>query len=218
MNQQSTPRTILCFGDANTHGYNSSSDRRFSETERWTCLLEKYLGSEYRIISEGLAGRTTVFDDPILEGVNGFPYLFPCLMSHEPIDLLIIMLGTNDVKERFSTTPENVAKGLERLARKAIDTKSAWRSKPRILLIAPPPIEDGYENTLASGEMGRGCAAKSRALAPLYKNVSRRIGCQFLDAGSVAGIEMYPYDHMHLSMMGHELLARKLSDLIPKLF
>lgn len=123
----STQKTILCFGDSNTHGYNSSNNGRFTETERWTCLLDAYLGSDYRVIEEGLGGRTTVFDDPIFEGLSGYPYLFPCMMSHEPVDLLIIMLGTNDVKERFSATPANIAKGLERLTLKAIHTSDAWR-------------------------------------------------------------------------------------------
>ena len=153
MTKLTKPKTIVCFGDSNTHGYNSSNDGRLTEQERWTCLLDTYLGDEYRIIEEGLGGRTTVFDDPIFEGLSGLAYLFPCLMSHEPVDLLIIMLGTNDTKERFRATPANIAKGLERLTQKAIDTTAAWRDKPNILLIAPAPIEPGYENTLVAGEM-----------------------------------------------------------------
>lgn len=118
MTKLTKPKTIVCFGDSNTHGYNSSNDGRLTEQERWTCLLDTYLGDEYRIIEEGLGGRTTVFDDPIFEGLSGLAYLFPCLMSHEPVDLLIIMLGTNDTKERFRATPANIAKGLERLTQK----------------------------------------------------------------------------------------------------
>ena len=218
MTKLTKPKTIVCFGDSNTHGYNSSNDGRLTEQERWTCLLDPYLGDEYRIIEEGLGGRTTVFDDPIFEGLSGLAYLFPCLMSHEPVDLLIIMLGTNDTKERFRATPANIAKGLERLTQKAIDTTAAWRDKPNILLIAPAPIEPGYENTLVAGEMGSGCIEKSRALAPLYSDTAKRLGCHFLDAGSIEGIHMYPYDYMHLSPDSHELLARKLSELIPDLF
>lgn len=210
-------KTIVCFGDSNTHGYNSFNNGRFTERERWTCLLQKYLGEKYSVKEEGLGGRTTVFIDPLFEGLDGLSYLFPCLMTHEPIDLLIIMLGTNDTKERFSATPENIAKGLERLTQKAIASKDAWRHAPNILLIAPPPIECGYEQTAVGGEMGRGCVEKSRALSPLYQQVAKQNGCHFLDAGAISGMEMYPYDFMHLSMESHKLLAVALAQLIPQI-
>lgn len=212
-----TAKTIVCFGDSNTHGYNSSNMGRFSEKERWTCLLQKLLGSSYRICEEGLSGRTTVFDDPLSEGLNGLSYIYPCLLTHEPVDLLMIMLGTNDVKERFRSTPENIAKGLERLVKKAIDVSDAWRTEPNILIIAPPPIQDGYQNTFVSGEMGPNCVEKTRALAPLYKEVASRLHCHFLDAGAVEGIEMYPYDYMHLSLESHRLLAETLAKILPTL-
>lgn len=208
-------KTIVCFGDSNTHGYNSFNMGRFDENERWTCLLENLLGEEYLIREEGLSGRTTCFDDPLFEGLSGFQYLYPCLMTHEPVDLLIIMLGTNDVKSRFAATPENVAKGLERLVTKAKVSAEAWRSEPNILIITPPPIAPGYETTMVFGEMGAECIEKSKALAPLYEDVAKRLGCHYLDAGTVDGIEMYPYDYMHLSLDSHKLLAETLAKMIP---
>jgi len=210
-------KKIIAFGDSNTHGYNSKTMGRFTEEERWPCLLEQYLGEGYRIAEEGLEGRTACFDDPLFEGLSGFHYLYPCLMTHKPIDLLIIMLGTNDVKARFSATPENVTKGMERLIQKALDTPIAFRKSPNVLLICPPPIEEGYEKTEVAGEMGENCVEKSRALAPLYKAAAERLGVHFLDAGQVEGVEMYPYDHMHLSLEAHKRLAKKLSELIPEL-
>ena len=95
---------IVCFGDSNTHGYCAMNDGRFDENERWTCLLQKELGEDYLILEEGLSGRTTCFNDPLFEGLSGLDYIYPCLMSHEPVDLLIIMLGTNDTKERFGAS------------------------------------------------------------------------------------------------------------------
>lgn len=212
------PRTVICFGDSNTHGYNSSNNGRFTEEERWTCLLGQMLGGGYAVKEEGLSGRTTVFSDPLFEGLDGLSYLFPCLMTHEPVDLLIVMLGTNDVKERFSATPGNIAKGLERLIQKGISTRDAWRNGPNILVIAPPPIDPRYEATAVGGEMGKNCAEKSRQLAPLYQEVAERNHCHFLDAASIPGMEMYPYDHMHLSLDSHRLLAEKLAELIPSFF
>lgn len=208
-------KTILCYGDSNTHGYNSSNMGRFTEEERWTCLLGEFLGSNWSVKEEGLGGRTTVFSDPLFEGLNGLEYLYPCMMSHEPIDLMIIMLGTNDVKERFSATPENIAKGLERLVCKARNAAEAWRNQePNILIVAPLPIEKGYEKTLVAGEMGDGCVEKSKALIPLYQEVAQRLHCHFLDASSIAGMAMYPYDYMHLSPESHRLLAEALAKMI----
>ena len=187
---------------------------RFSEEERWTKLLGKYLGEDYDIAEEGLEGRTACFDDPLFEGLCGFNYLYPCIMTHKPVDLLIIMLGTNDVKARFSATPENVAKGMERLIQKAMDTTIAFRNKPNILLICPPPINPGYEKTDVFGEMGECCVEKSQALSPLYEKVAKIKGIHFVDAGKIEGVEMYPYDHMHLSLDAHKNLAKYLANLI----
>ena len=211
------PKTIVCFGDSNTHGYNSSNMGRFTEKERWTCLLADLFGSDYLVREEGLSGRTTSFEDPLFEGLNGFSYIHACMLTHEPLDLLIIMLGTNDVKERFGATPGNIAKGLERLVTKALRTSEAWRNQPNILIIAPPPIEEGYYETDIGPEMGVGCMEKSRALAPLYQKVAQRLNCHFLDAASIPGVGMYPYDHMHLSLEGHRCLATKLAELIPQI-
>lgn len=210
-------KTIVCFGDSNTHGYDSSTGGRFSEKERWTCLLQEMLPSDYLIREEGLSGRTTSFSDPLFEGLDGISYIYPCLMTHEPVDLLIIMLGTNDTKERFSATAKNITQGLERLILKAKSTVGAWKNTPNILVIAPPAIEDAYRQTDIGDDMGDGCAEKSRALAPLYKKAAELHGCAFLDAGSIDGVSMAPYDWMHLSKDSHRVLAERLSKLIPEL-
>lgn len=208
-------KKIICFGDSNTHGYNSKTMGRFSEEERWPKLLGKYLGEEYDVVEEGLEGRTACFDDPLFEGLCGFNYIYPCIMTHKPVDLLIIMLGTNDVKERFASTPANVAKGMERLVQKALDTTVAFRNKPNVLLICPPPINPGYEKTDIYGEMGDNCVEKSRALAPLYEQSAKLKGIHFIDAGSLEGVDMYSYDHMHLSLDAHNNLAKYLAKVIP---
>ena len=173
-------KTIVAFGDSNTHGYCSETCGRFSEEERWPCLLEKYLGEEYRVMEEGLSGRTTVFEDPLFEGLSGLSYIFPCLMTHEPVDLLIIMLVTNDTKARFSCNGENISKGLERLVNKALSIKDAWRNGPRILIVAPAPIEEGCLSAPVVGEMGPDCVEKSRELAFWFEDVAARTGCSFL--------------------------------------
>ena len=164
-------KTIVCFGDSNTHGYDSSTGGRFSEKERWTCLLQEMLPSDYLIREEGLSGRTTSFSDPLFEGLDGISYIYPCLMTHEPVDLLIIMLGTNDTKERFSATAKNITQGLERLILKAKSTIGAWKNTPNILVIAPPAIENAYRQTdIGDDTGGRMCRKIKSACFSLQKS------------------------------------------------
>ena len=177
---------IVCFGDSNTHGYCAENNGRFNETQRWTCLLQKGLGDDYLVLEEGLSGRTTCFTDPIHEGLNGLDYIYPCLMSHEPVDLLIIMLGTNDTKERFGSSAACIALGLKRLIAKAIATTDCWRDgKPNILVVTPQNIGREYADTEVAQTMGRGCAKKSEGLAAQYEQIAKMMGCHYLDANQV---------------------------------
>jgi lysophospholipase L1-like esterase len=136
-------------------------------------------------------------------------------MSHEPVDLLILMLGTNDSKERFGCTAECISVGLERLIVKAQNTECWTGGKPNILVIAPPHILDGLYDGPFGGIMGAGCPEKSRQLAPFYEAVAQRRGCAFLDAEGIA--EFNRTDCMHLTRSGHAALARKLAALVPQL-
>ena len=217
---------IVCFGDSNTHGYcadpNDCADPcacpecglRFNESERWTMLLQDLLESEFHVIEEGLCGRTTVFDDPFGECLSGMDSIVPCLMSHQPVDLLVIMLGTNDTKERFSLSPRGIASGLEQLICKA-KSLPVWKAVPNILIIAPPHIKDGIRNHQFFSSMGSDSIAKSSQLAPLYKELCIEQGCAFLDAEGVA--EFNEIDCMHLTRKGHSQLAQALSTIVKDL-
>ena len=214
-------KRIVCFGDSNTHGYCADPSDcadggdRFNEQERWTCLLQKQLGPDYLVIEEGLSGRTTVFADALHESMSGLDSIYSCLMSHEPVDLLIIMLGTNDTKERFGANAAVIGIGLERLVMKA-KTVPAWRNgEPRILIIAPPHIGEGLYLRPEGEPMGPGCPEKSQGLAAKYAQVAENQACHFLDAEGVA--EFNQIDCMHLSRKGHGQLAEALSRLIPTL-
>ena len=212
---------IVCLGDSNTHGYCADpadcadGGARFNENERWTCLLQKALGEEYLVLEEGLSGRTTVFSDPLHEAMPALDVAYPILMSHEPVDLLVIMLGTNDTKERFCVNPACIARGLERLVDKCKCIPCWGDHKPNILLIAPPHIGDKMEQSEVMPAMGLGCAAKSRELAKHYAVVAQNQGCAFLDAEGVA--EFNEVDYMHLTKKGHAQLAAKLSEIVPTL-
>jgi lysophospholipase L1-like esterase len=106
---------IVAFGDSNTWGYDPATATRFAPQVRWTGVMQRELGPDHSVIEEGLNGRTTVFDDPIEPDRRGADYLPPCLRSHAPLDLLIIALGCNDMKMRFSASPGDIADGAERL-------------------------------------------------------------------------------------------------------
>ena len=177
---------ILCLGDSNTHGYCADpadcADHgiRFNEDERWTCRLQTALGSEYLVTEEGLSGRTTVFADPIHESMDALSVAYALLKSHEVIDLLIIMLGTNDVKERFNANAACIGAGMERLILKA-KSVDCWGTKaPNILVVAPPRIGDGFHDAV----MGEGCVEKSKGVAEQFRIVAERQGVHFLDAGN----------------------------------
>ena len=106
-------KTILCYGDSNTWGYDPQKGGRYPKPIRWTSVLQETLGKNFDIIAEGLNGRTTVWDDPVEgEHRNGKKYLLPCLHTHKPIDLVILFLGSNDLKYRFSVTSEDIAKSV----------------------------------------------------------------------------------------------------------
>ena len=212
---------IVCLGDSNTHGYCADpadcADHgdRFNENERWTCLLQRALGEDYLVLEEGLSGRTTVFPDPLHESMDALSVVYSILMSHEPVDLLVIMLGTNDTKDRLSASAPCIALGLNRLIEKA-KTVPCWGGRtPNILVICPPHIGEEMVNTEVGGTMGTGCAAKSRELSKYYEPVAQAQGCAYLDAQGIA--EFNKTDYMHLTRKGHSQLAAKLSAIIPTL-
>lgn len=212
-------RHIVCFGDSNTHGYCAMTGGRFDETQRWCHLLQEKLGDDFLVLEEGLSGRTTCFEDPIHEGLSGLAYIYPCLMSHEPVDLLIIMLGTNDTKERFGASAACIALGLKRLIAKAIATTDCWRDgKASILIVTPQNIDRQYMKTEIAATMGRGCAEKSEGLAEEYKKIAQLTGCYYLDANEFVTAQPNDIDYMHLTAEGHRQLAEGLTDKIREIF
>lgn len=214
---------IVCLGDSNTHGYCADPQDcadpelfRFNEDERWTKLLEKELGDGYLVAEEGLSGRTTVFQDPLYEGLDALHYLWPCLKSHEPLSLLIIMLGTNDVKQRLGGNAHAIALGMRRLIQKAQTTDCWGTGKPNILIIAPLPIDKRVEQSPVAQEMGQGAVEKSRELPAQLKRVAAENEVHFLDASEL-GLAFNQIDFMHLTRDSHAKLAQALAGKVREL-
>jgi lysophospholipase L1-like esterase len=204
-------KTILCFGDSNTWGYSPDLERRYNESERWTMLLQSQLTNEYRIIEEGLNSRTTVFEDPFEAGKKGLDYLLPCLGSHHP-ELVIIMLGTNDLKSRFNVTASDISKGAARLVEVVKNFNHDFMEKtPEVLLIAPAHVLE-LDNDKEGWD---GAQAKSEQFAHYFELRAKELGCHFLDAAKF--IQPCEKEGIHWHVEQHQKLATKLSELIPTL-
>lgn len=210
-------KTILCFGDSNTWGFDAETGGRFDEDTRWTGVLAQEMGTSFRIIEEGLSGRTSVCEDPLFEGLCGLTYLYPCLMSHSPLDAIIIMLGTNDTKERFGLTSYNIAQGIVRLAQKAKQTPAGINGNPpEVIVIAPPPIDDEYITTTIGKPMGKYCSVKSREVPGILAELLLETGIHFIDAQHE--VSMNEVDFMHLDVAGHRSMANLIRHYIERIF
>lgn len=206
-------KTILCYGDSNTWGHHAPMGDRFDEATRWGSRLRKLLGEEYRVIEEGQRGRTTVWDDPVENRLAGLTYLWPCLDSHAPIDLVVIMLGTNDCKPYFGLHPQNIADGAGRLV--DMIQKCAFGpddTAPKVLLVSPIRITPSSFYPHLFGEKE---AAKSQGFPEAYKAVAERFGCAFLDASTLAQPD--PADGVHLDAEGHAALAQAVYEKIKEI-
>ena len=205
-------KRILCYGDSNTWGYDPATKDRFDEATRWTRILAQALGRGYEVIEEGLCGRTTVWDDPLEGHRNGGDYLIPCLESHRPLDLVIIMLGTNDLKKRFSLPAREIAQGAGVLVRMVQESQTGRQQQaPMVLLLAPPPTGVLTELT----EMFEGAGPKSARFSEHYARVAKELGCRFLDTSEV--IVSSPLDGIHFEEHEHRTLGQAVAVIVKEM-
>lgn len=199
---------VVCFGDSNTYGYDAATTGRYPKSVRWPGVLAAELGEGVEVIEEGLNGRTTIWDDPYLDGRNGRAYLVPCLRSHAPIDLVVIMLGTNDTKSIFGRTPAEIASGAQALVDLALRSATGPDgAAPLVLLVCPPAPG---QVTDRSELWGFGEArAKGERMPASYRTAAAIAGVAFLDAGPVAEVD--PTDGVHLTPAGHAALGRAVA-------
>lgn len=200
--------TILCYGDSNTWGHDPESGQRLPREKRWPGVLAKLVpGCE--IVEEGLPGRTTILDDPFEEGRNGLAYLAPCLGSHAPIDLVVLMLGTNDVKTIFPLDAAGIAAGADRLANVIRRSRCGpAQGPPQVLLVAPPPVTDPGPVQRVWG-FSAASVARARELGGFCRAAAERSGYRFLDAGAVAAVS--PADGVHLDERAHQALGAAIA-------
>ena len=204
---------ILCYGDSNTYGLSPEwvhgQFGRHDYSVRWPGRLQALLGPEYRVIEEGLSGRTTVFEDYVTPYRNGADYLRPCLETHAPLDLVIIMLGTNDCRNQFGVSPGEIAMGLGRLIQMVKDpTVYMGMPVPKVLVAVPVPVGEAALK-LPDGITTMESIEKSRALAERYRRTADMYGCDYIDLGQVASTT--DFEGIHLDAAAHAAVAEAMA-------
>lgn len=209
-------KTILCYGDSNTYGYNPSEGHRsrYPKNIRWTAVLADLLGNEYDVISEGLNGRTTAYDRPGFPWKNGLLPLPSILGSHKPIDYVIFMLGTNDCNTEMNLSSQQIADGMEQLILTTREMGIIQQERiPHIIVISPAPILDNYKESPFVYELNDESVHKSHEIDKLYSDLAEKYDCLFLSACK-SGVEVSMLDSEHLTENGHKQLAQAIFKLI----
>jgi lysophospholipase L1-like esterase len=205
-------KTVLCYGDSLTWGYDPEGPSRHRPEDRWPSVLQAGLGAGVLVVAEGLNGRTTAFDDH-LSGAdrNGARVLPTLLESHSPLDLVVIMLGSNDMKPWVHGHPLPAKQGMARL----IDIVRGHpypldADPPAVLIVSPPPLS-ATEN-LEFAEMFGHRVEASRQLASQYSALAEEVGCGFFDAASVAATSAL--DGVHLDAQGTRAIGEALAPVV----
>ena len=211
-------RTVVCYGDSNTWGYTPGSGVRFDEKTRWTGRLQTLLGKEYRVAECGMNARTTSFDDPFRDYLNGRHGLVHCMVAAKPVDLLIISLGTNDLK--YGTVYRS-AKGLDALLDVAVHANTympgsspVYRDEPRILVISPIALHEELDRKFPGHEMN-GKLDDSRKFAAVYREVCQKWRVYFLDAAQTASAS--EIDCVHMDAVSHAALTEEVYHAVQKI-
>ena len=206
--------SVLCYGDSNTYGYDPYTYGRYPYEKRWTTILAEMLGDRYEVISEGLNGRTTAFDRPGASWKNGVSSFTACLGTHKPVDILIIMLGTNDCTPELGLSPEQIAGGMEKLIILTEQESPGLQGYiPEIIVTVPAAVSGDLEGSPFAFELSEEEVRKSRDIAPLYAETAAKHMCKFIDASESADVSP---DCVHLSPDGHAQLAKLIYEEITR--
>jgi lysophospholipase L1-like esterase len=208
-------KTILCYGDSLTWGYNAADQGRHAYEDRWPSVLQAELGGAARIIAEGLNGRTTAYDDHLADcDRNGARTLPTILSTHEPLDLVIILLGTNDMKPFICGHAIGAKAGMQRLIELVRGHAYFFgAAAPAVLLVAPPAIRATEEPEFAAAFLGG--IEESKKLPGLYRALADQTNCGFFDAGEVATTT--PLDGIHLDPDNTRAVGRALAPVVRKM-
>lgn len=209
-------KRVMVYGDSNSWGWipvaNGFPSTRYEEAKRWPGVLQAAWGSDYEVIDEGLSARTTDLADPTLPqiggaGLDGSAYLPAALASHLPLDLVVIMLGTNDLKAMYARSPLRIALGMGKLVDIVASTKGGVGTTygaPKVLVLAPLGPQSVFK------EMFEGGVEKLRALAPLYEDIAEAADAEFLDVGQVTKTD--GSDGIHFTEAGQKAIGLAVAE------
>ncbi|MFL5912341.1 MAG: SGNH/GDSL hydrolase family protein [Gaiellaceae bacterium] len=207
---QSAERVVLCYGDSNTYGSIPAVGGRFPRDVRWPGVLAAELGAGWHVIEEGLGGRTTVFDDPILPDRNGRRYLTPCLLSHAPIDVVVISLGTNDLKARFAASAVDIARGVAVLAELVLASAvGPGGTAPKVLLLGLPRHGPFDTDEVFGGE------EKAEAMRPHLRAHATELGVELLELHEL--VSCAADDGFHFDASCHRTIGEAVAGAIDRM-
>ena len=207
-------KRILCFGDSLTWGYDPDKRTRLPEDSRWPMVMQKLLGDDYFVIEEGQNGRTIATEDPAEGEKNGLKYIGPCLESHNPLDYVIIMLGSNDCKRKFSYSSMDIAGEMQIMLEK-VSAYNRFRCSDsfKVLLISPPHVAESIKDSWLGDSFGFENSRKlSMELAGWYKQLSEMYGCGFIDASE--HVKASDSDGCHLDAENQRILGKVVAESI----
>jgi lysophospholipase L1-like esterase len=218
MNIRPTAKAILCYGDSNTWGQTpNKTGKRRSSNARWTGVLQESLGNEYYVIEEGLSSRTTDLDYEKKPGRNGRVYLEPCLDSHAPLDIVVLMLGTNDFKIEFNRSAVEIAEATHELVKLIQEKTAKYDGNPAKIVLVSPILVDGNAPRIKewyAAHYDENSVKKSQELASCLRKVAESAGCYFVDAAQVAkaGVDGIHFDEESHRALG-DFLAQQITNL-----
>lgn len=217
MNVNPDATVVLCYGDSNTYGQRADiKGGRWPADVRWTGVLQQMLGDNYYVIEEGLPSRTTNLEYDKKPGRNGKAYLAPCLGSHNPIDVVVLMLGTNDLKVVYNRPAIEVAQATtELLADIRAYAKDRHGQPPNIILVSPIHIDATAFEPGSSQHYDKSSQDKSHQLAAVLRDVAGQDDCAFVDAAAYA---TPGEDGIHFARTSHESFANHLAQKVQKAY
>lgn len=208
-------KRILCFGDSNTWGAVPGESSRFPDEVRWTGVLQKGLGDGYQVIEEGYNGRTSVHDDMVEGRLSGLTYFAPCIDSQSPLDLIILMLGTNDLKERFGVGPKTIAAGFGRYL-DVIKTTPMYGKQPKVLIASPIFVGTSYKSHALFHDMfGEDAVERSEGFAEAFREFAQEAGVYYIDAAEYG--KPSEKDGIHMEAEYHEKLGKAFAEKVKEI-
>lgn len=203
-------RRILCYGDSNTWGWMPGAGTRYDESVRWPKVLQAKLGDEYEVIEMGQNARTTVWDNPVHQEKNGYKNFVATMDCCFPLEMVIIMLGTNDAMEIFGTNGYHIAIGAGNVAKLALTSAFGIDGKaPEVLLVCPTPITEAYKGEpLMNAFYGTGAVERSANVGDYLEDIAKDLGCHYIDAGKI--IKASDIDGVHLMPEEHAKMAEAM--------